>query len=131
MIACRAVHFSALLFPVMVFGVISPNIATSFSVWITCSRVIVRVRVSTCFRTVLTRQMMPFPGSVSSFSQSLMLISGASGPTVMVAWLFRSSRFSGMLSTRNRAFAFRLCPFSRIIQTAPCSSPSSGTRAAR
>ena len=103
----------------------------SFRYWITCSRLSVLVFVSTRFCMLFTRQMMPFPGSVSSFSQSLMRISGASGPTVTVAVLFRSSRFRLMLSGRNQSFVSSVWFFSRIIQTAPCSSRSACMRAAR
>ena len=120
-IAWRAVHFAALLFPAMVPGFVSPNSTVSFRIWITCSSWIVRVSVSTCSVTVFTRQMIPAPGSVSSFSQSLIAISGASGPTVIVAVLFRSSRFSAMLSTRNRSRIVSVPFASRIMQTAPCS----------
>ena len=88
----------ALLFPVIVFGVTSPNRIRSFRYCTTCSRLIVRVSVSTLSFTVFTRHTIPAPGSVSSISQSLILISGASGPTVTDAVLFRSSRFSAMLS---------------------------------
>ena len=131
MIAWRAVHFVSFLFPVMSFGSVSPNSTRSFRYWITCSSWIVRVFVSTCSVIVFTRQMIPAPGSVSSFTQSLIAIAGASGPTVTVALLFRSSRFRAMLSAWNLSRICRLCPFNRIIQTAPCSSRPAGTRAAR
>ena len=80
--ACLAVHVVALLTPEMSFGFTSPNMIWSFSVLMMCSRVIVRVFVSYCVSTVFTRQIMPLPGSSSSFSQSPTARVGALGPTV-------------------------------------------------
>ena len=98
--AARALQDVSAAFPVMFPGFVSPNRTRSFRCWITCSRVTVRVCVSTLSLMVFTRHTMPFPGSVSSCSQSLMLISGASGPRVSVAVLFFSSRVRLMASGR-------------------------------
>ena len=98
MIAARALTSVAPSTPAIVAGFVSPNSSRSFSVLITCSRVTVRVCVSTLSWIIRTRHTMPFPGSVSSCSHSPTLISGASGPRVIVAVLFLSSRFRLMVS---------------------------------
>ena len=123
--ASAAVQFTALLSPVMVFGVTSPNISSSFSVLIRCSSCTVRLSSSGCFSTVFTRHTMPSPGSSMSCSQSPTMISGTSGPMAMLAWLCRSHSVRGMLSGLNRPASCRLCPFSLlIIPTAPSRSLS-------
>ena len=110
-----AVQVVALLLPVIVFGVTSPNITPSRSVFTICSSWIVRLFVWYWVSTLFTRQMIPFPGSWSSRSHAPTWIAGASGPTVIVAVLFRSSRFSAMLSGRNQSAVARLCPLSKYI----------------
>ena len=118
MIACFAVHVVALLFPVMSFGLISPNSTLSFSVLIACSSCSCGVFVLYVFDMDRTRHTVPFPGPLSLFSQLLVVIPVISSGTI-VPVLSLSFRIRLDASGLSFLTGVKLCPLSRIIFLSP------------
>ena len=111
--ACSAVHVDP---PLMSSGVTSPNRIRSFSVLMMCSSCTVGVSVAKAVWMLLTRQIIPAPGFVSSrnqLSSPIPLMSAG----VIVAVLSRSFRLRLSASSGTFLAGVRLCPLSRIIYT--------------